>query len=146
MALIKLENKVVVVTGGTRGIGLAIAARLLEEGARVAICGTRQTSVDEALALLSGEKHEKESHVFGMIADVSKHSQVKAFVTAVVEHFGRIDVLINNAGVGSFRPVAELTPEEWERMIGLNPLMPKRFMVGSNGSTTSLNRSLAISL
>jgi 3-oxoacyl-[acyl-carrier protein] reductase len=110
-----LENKVAIVTGGTRGIGRAIARRLLDEGARIAICGTRQTSVDSALDLLSPK-----DNVFGMVADVSKLDDVKAFVGAVQQRFGAIHILVNNAGAGLFRSVADLTPEEWQRTIGLN--------------------------
>jgi 3-oxoacyl-[acyl-carrier protein] reductase len=110
-----LENKVAIVTGGTRGIGRAIAARLLAEGARVAICGTRQNSVDAALDVLSPK-----DKVFGMVADVSKLEDVRGFVGAVQQRFGAIHILVNNAGAGLFRSVAELTPEEWQRTIGLN--------------------------
>jgi 3-oxoacyl-[acyl-carrier protein] reductase len=110
-----LGNKVAIVTGGTRGIGRAIAVRLLAEGARVAVCGTRQNSVDSALDLLSPR-----DAVFGMVADVSKLEDVRRFVAAVRQRFGAIDVLVNNAGAGLFRGVADLTPEEWQRTIGIN--------------------------
>lgn len=110
-----IENKVAVVTGGTRGIGRAIAERLSREGARVAICGRLQKSVDEALASLSSM-----GEAFGMTADVSKREEVREFISNVERKFGAIHILINNAGAGAFRSVAELTPEEWDRMIGLN--------------------------
>jgi len=70
-----LENKVAIVTGGTRGIGRAIAARLLEEGASVAVCGLRQKSVAAAMAFLAPEER-----VFGMVADVSKLEDVRSLV------------------------------------------------------------------
>jgi 3-oxoacyl-[acyl-carrier protein] reductase len=124
MSLMRLENKVAIVTGGTRGIGQAIAARLLREGGAVAICGTRQQTVDEAVRQLSGQNHadsrEKPGRIVGMVADVSKPGDVKGLIAGTMERLGRIDALVNNAGVGTFRAVAELTPEEWERMIGLN--------------------------
>jgi len=110
-----IENKVAIVTGGTRGIGRAITERLLREGARVAICGRRQKSVDEALAGLSAA-----GEVFGMAADVSKPDDVRRFISEVERKFGAIHILINNAGAGVFRSVADLDPAEWERMIGLN--------------------------
>src|ERR1035441_3321894 len=97
-----LENKVAVVTGGTRGIGKAIAARLLEEGARVAICGTRQKSVDNTLTLLSPK-----GRVFGMVADISKLDEVRAFVAAVTREFGTINILVNNAGLRSEEHTSE---------------------------------------
>lgn len=115
-----VEGKVVVVTGGTRGIGRAIAARLIEEGARVAICGTRPKTVEDTVAALSGKNAEFAARVFGAVADVSKPDDVKRFIAAVLERFGGINILVNNAGVGVFRSVADLAPEDWERMIGLN--------------------------
>jgi NAD(P)-dependent dehydrogenase (short-subunit alcohol dehydrogenase family) len=110
-----LNGKVAIVTGGTRGIGKAIAERLLAEGCRVAICGTTAQSVKQALAGL-GEG----DRTFGMAADVSDIEAVQRFVTAVDARFGGIDILINNAGSGVFRGVAELSPAEWQHMIGLN--------------------------
>jgi 3-oxoacyl-[acyl-carrier protein] reductase len=110
-----LENRIAIVTGGTRGIGKAIAAGLLEAGAKVAICGLRQKSVNEALETLAPK-----DRVFGMVADVSNLTDVRGLVDAVQQRFGAIHILVNNAGQGIFRSVAELTPEEWDRMIGLN--------------------------
>jgi len=111
----KLDGKVAIVTGGTRGIGLAIARRLLSEGMSVAVCGTAQKTVDAALTSLAGA-----GTVLGTVADVSNYAQVKHFIAEVHQRFHRIDTLVNNAGVGAFKPVAELEPEEWERMIALN--------------------------
>lgn len=110
-----LENKIAIVTGGTRGIGRAIAQRLLQEGVRVAVCGTKAESVATALAVLSGI-----GETFGMVADVSKPDQVKLLVNAVRRRFGTIHILINNAGAGYFRSVADLQPADWERLIALN--------------------------
>jgi NAD(P)-dependent dehydrogenase (short-subunit alcohol dehydrogenase family) len=110
-----LANKVAVVTGGTRGIGRAIAERLLDEGASVAICGRLQKSVDEALSALATR-----GNVFGLAADVSRLEDVRSFIAAVKTFYGGIDILVNNAGAGTFRSVAQLTPEEWHQMIGVN--------------------------
>lgn len=110
-----LQNKVAIVTGGTRGIGLAISRRLLEEGAKVAICGTTPGTVSTALRALGPL-----GDVFGLPADISQMDRVKDFITAIYAHFGDIGILVNNAGVGSFRSVAELSPIEWGKMIGLN--------------------------
>jgi NAD(P)-dependent dehydrogenase (short-subunit alcohol dehydrogenase family) len=110
-----IQNKVAIVTGGSRGIGRAIAERLAREGARVAICGRRQKSVDEAVAGLSAA-----GEAFGMAADVSKLDDVREFISDVERRFGAVHILVNNAGAGAFRSVADLEPAEWERMIGLN--------------------------
>jgi len=110
-----LRGKVAVVTGGTRGIGRAIVESLLAEGAKLAFCGISERSVDTALQQLAGR-----GDVLGMVADVSKLDQVKHFIGAVQHRFDAVDVLINNAGAGVFRPTMELAPEEWDRMISLN--------------------------
>ena len=111
-----MENQVAVVTGGTRGIGRAIAERLLSEGLKVAICGRTQEGVDSALAELRGHGES----VFGVAADVAKLADVQRFFSAVNSRWGGFDVLVNNAGIGFFRSVADLTPEEWHQMIDLN--------------------------
>ncbi len=110
-----LKGKVAVVTGGTRGIGRAIAERFLAEGVHVALCGTRQKSVDDAVGLLSPR-----GRVFGMVADVSKPDDVRRFISGAHAEFGALHILVNNAGAGAFASVAQLTPEAWDKMIALN--------------------------
>ena len=110
-----LSGKTAIVTGGTRGIGRAIAERLLEEGVRVAFCGTRQATVDTAAFELSVK-----GEVLGLVADVTMLDQVRQMVAEVNESFGGVDILVNNAGAGWFAPVAELSPENFDRMIALN--------------------------
>jgi 3-oxoacyl-[acyl-carrier protein] reductase len=112
-----LSGKIAVVTGGTRGIGRAIAMRLLREGASVALCGRAAENVD---AVVGEWKHGAGGQVFGEVADVSKLEDVRRFFDNVEARFGGIDFLINNAGIGIFKSVAELTPEEWHRTIDLN--------------------------
>jgi 3-oxoacyl-[acyl-carrier protein] reductase len=115
MAQNDLRGRVAAVTGGTRGIGYAIAERLLDEGAHVALCGTRQKSVDEAVARLSPR-----GSVFGMVADVSKIADVRRFIAGAHAEFGALNILVNNAGLGAFASVAQLTPEAWDKMLALN--------------------------
>lgn len=110
-----LSNKIALVTGGTRGIGYAIAERLLREGMKIAICGAHQASVDRAITQLSTK-----GNVTGAVTDVSKASAVKELISHVHKTLGGIDVLVNNAGAGTFRPVAEMSPDQWDRMISLN--------------------------
>ena len=110
-----LSGKVAIVTGGTRGIGRAIAGRLLREGASVAICGRSQESVSRAV-------HEMSTlgQVFGHPTDVTDAGHVNGFFRAVDQHFGRLDILVNNAGLGVFAKVAQMTPEDWRRNIDVN--------------------------
>jgi NAD(P)-dependent dehydrogenase (short-subunit alcohol dehydrogenase family) len=111
----KLTGKIAVVTGGTRGIGRAIAERLLKEGVSVAICGRSPETTAKAAAEM-----KPLGRTFGYPADVSDFSQVRNFFRAVDQEFGGLDILINNAGQGVFRKVGEMTPEEWHKAIDLN--------------------------
>jgi NAD(P)-dependent dehydrogenase (short-subunit alcohol dehydrogenase family) len=110
-----LKGKNAIVTGGTRGIGRAIAERLLTDGAAVAICGRTQSSVDRAVADM-----KKLGRVFGTVADVSQIKGARSLFAAVDREFGGLDILVNNAGQGRFKKVAEMTPEEWHLNIDLN--------------------------
>jgi 3-oxoacyl-[acyl-carrier protein] reductase len=110
-----LSAKIAVVTGGTRGIGRAIAERLLREGCHVAICGRTQESVDRAVAQM-----KPLGRIAGFPADVTQVEAVRKFFTAVDQEFGGLDILVNNAGEGVFRRVAEMTDEDWLRNIELN--------------------------
>src|SRR5882724_1803147 len=112
-----LSGKVAVVTGGTRGIGRAIVERLLAEGASVAFCGRSA----EAVARAAGEMAQATGgNVFGEAADVSKPADVRRFFQGVDNRFGALHILVNNAGVGIFRRLGELSLEEWHSMIELN--------------------------
>jgi NAD(P)-dependent dehydrogenase (short-subunit alcohol dehydrogenase family) len=99
----RLEGKTAVVTGGNSGIGLATAKRFLEEGARVAISGRNQKTLDEAVKTLG-------DGVLAVQADTAKLDETEKFLTKVVQKFGKIDVLFVNAGVAKFAPLTE-TPE-----------------------------------
>src|SRR5215831_8301838 len=110
-----LSGKLALVTGGTRGIGRAIAERLLTEGARVAICGRSQETVDAAASRLRNL-----GKVLGVQADIRRSEQVRAMFQAVDHELGGLDVLVNNAGAGLFKKVADMTPAEWHRNIDLN--------------------------
>jgi 3-oxoacyl-[acyl-carrier protein] reductase len=130
-----LTGKHAVVTGGTRGIGRAIAAHLLRAGAAVSICGRTRESVDRATTEL---KQSTGGDVFGHSADVSDSDSVSRFFDTVDSRFGGLDILVNNAGAGIFRGIQDLTPEDWRNTIDLNlsgvfycchyalPLMRKR--------------------
>jgi NAD(P)-dependent dehydrogenase (short-subunit alcohol dehydrogenase family) len=114
-----LAGKSAVVTGGSRGIGHAIARALLQRGANVAITGTKQETIDAAVRELRGAAGEG-VRVDGVRADVRKYAEVEALMAGVAARFGGLDVLINNAGVGIFRPAAELSIDEWQTVIDTN--------------------------
>ena len=111
-----LKGKTAVVTGGTRGIGFAIAKKYLDNGANVAICGSRQDSVDKALAKLT----EYEGRVMGIWPDLCNPEDVAAAFASVKERFGSLDILANNAGISSRTSLYEYTMEEFSRIMDIN--------------------------
>jgi NAD(P)-dependent dehydrogenase (short-subunit alcohol dehydrogenase family) len=110
-----LKGQVAVVTGGTRGIGAAIARSLLGAGARVAICGRQAAGVGRAV-----QEMKDLGEVKGRACDVSRYEDVEVFFDFVAKDFGRLDILVNNAGVGVFAPVAEISPAQWREVIETN--------------------------
>lgn len=110
-----LQNRFAVVTGGTRGIGRAIAESLLDAGAAVAVCGRSQKNVDEAVRELAAR-----GNAIGRVADVSRAEDVAALFAFVDEKFPSLDILVNNAGLGVFKSVADLSMEEWRTTIDTN--------------------------
>ncbi len=108
-------GKTAIVTGGGRGIGLSVTQMLLEEGANVAFCARSTDSVSQALEQLNaGDK------VMGQVADVRSAESVDQFVREVTMKFNSVNILVNNAGIGIFKPVGDLSPEEWDKVIGTN--------------------------
>ncbi len=106
---------VAVVTGGARGIGLAIAERFLAEGHRVALLDIdRKTLMATERALHDPER------VMAIVCDVSDEKQVKPAIRQVSKGFGRIDALVNNAGIAVFKPILETSLAEWKRVIAVN--------------------------
>ena len=105
----KLEDRVALVTGGTKGIGTAIARALLGEGASVVICGRSAESVDQAVADLGPL-----GCVEGRVCDVGRFADVSELFRFANETFGKLDYLINNAGVGRFAPLGDLDPAAWD--------------------------------
>ena len=110
-----LSGKVAVVTGGSRGIGLATARTLLEQGASVAITGLAQSHLDAA-----GEALGAAGRLLPIRADVRKYGDVERALADASAKFGGIDVLINNAGVGVFKPVSDMSADEWHQVIDTN--------------------------
>ncbi|MBX5495126.1 MAG: SDR family oxidoreductase [Bryobacteraceae bacterium] len=116
---VSLLHKNAVVTGGTRGIGFAIAEALLQAGASVAICGRSESDVDRAVKELAPFASQG-NKVVGRPADVTRREQVSEFFQFVDASLDHLDILINNAGVGVFANIAELTPEQWKQVIDTN--------------------------
>jgi len=106
-----LRNATALVTGGNSGIGLAIARMLSEAGARVAITGRNQERLAIAAEAVNG---------IGIHADVSNEEDVRRTVERVLEEFGSIDILINNAGFGTFSPLAEIDRAEFDAVFATN--------------------------
>jgi NAD(P)-dependent dehydrogenase (short-subunit alcohol dehydrogenase family) len=109
-----LSSTVAVVTGGSRGIGLAVAAAFVERGARVVITGRDQKHLDEAAARFPADT------VLPVRADVGRPEEAGRAIGAAVERFGGLDVLVNNAGVGHFANVADMSAGDWQRVIDTN--------------------------
>lgn len=106
-----------IVTGGSRGIGRAVAEALLGQGWRVFLCSRNPESVEKALAEL-GERFP--GRVAGRAVDVRREEEVAGFVSWVLGAAGRIDCLVNNAGLGHFGPVDQLTGEQWREVLETN--------------------------
>jgi NAD(P)-dependent dehydrogenase (short-subunit alcohol dehydrogenase family) len=106
---------VAVVTGGARGIGLAIARWFLGRGHRVALL-----DIDAETLRRTESELAEPARVLALHTDVSQPAQVDAAVAAVMQRFGRIDALVNNAGVAVFKPIGETTYEEWRHVLGTN--------------------------
>ena len=115
-----LQNKTVLITGGTKGIGYGIAEALLAEGMNVAVTSRSQEAAEEAAEKLNKKAKKGNGEAFGTEADVrSPESQQKA-VDKTVEKFGGIDVLIANAGVGHFAGIEDLSADDWNATIDTN--------------------------
>lgn len=113
----KLENKTAIVTGAGSGIGKAIAALFFKEGATLVLLDRDLSSTKE----LHDRIIDAGGHALAMACDVSKEQEVMDAIASTMRHFGRIDVLVNNAGVmDDFIPVAELTTDRWNQVIGIN--------------------------
>ncbi|RBQ09024.1 short-chain dehydrogenase [Pedobacter miscanthi] len=110
---LKMNDKVAIITGGSSGIGLAIAKRFAQEGARVAITGRNQKTIDQAIAQIG-------PNGLGIQGDVSKLDDLTRIYQTVAEHFGKVDTLIVNAGVYVLAPLADFTEEQFDQVSDIN--------------------------
>lgn len=111
-----LKGKAALVTGGSKGIGKAVARGLAQEGARVAICARDSRLLEEAARQIAGDTG---SEVFGVAGDLTRPDDVQRIVDATVQRFGRIDVLVNNAGAAPGGRLLDLTEEDWQKALQL---------------------------
>lgn len=115
-----VEGKNAVVTGGTRGIGLAIVRKLLENGANVAVAGSRMETAEAAVAKLIEEDAALADRLIAIAPNLNDPDAVAAAFDEAVSAFGSLDILCNNAGVSSRTPLVDYTVEEFERIVDLN--------------------------
>jgi NAD(P)-dependent dehydrogenase (short-subunit alcohol dehydrogenase family) len=113
----RINGKNALVTGGTRGIGFAIAQALAERGSSVFICGTNPQGLEEAISLL---RKRGKAKIEGAVCDVRDHAQVRSMVRNAADTLGSIDILVNNAGIGVFNKVEKMDPEEWRATLETN--------------------------
>jgi NAD(P)-dependent dehydrogenase (short-subunit alcohol dehydrogenase family) len=112
----KLDNRVALVTGASRGIGRAIARALAGQGAAVVLSARSEAALDDAATRMSDLGGE----VVTKVADVAEPAQVDALFTWTMEHYGKLDVLVNNAGAFDGGPIDELSVEAWDRVMATN--------------------------
>ena len=113
--MVDRAEKVALVTGAARGIGLAVAKRFLAEGWRVALLDIEGDLLDSAFVALA-----RPDHTLALHADVSDVAAVATAVEAVSRRFGRLDALVNNAGIAVFKPLLETTEQDWSRVLAVN--------------------------
>ncbi|MBC7866338.1 MAG: SDR family NAD(P)-dependent oxidoreductase, partial [Gloeobacteraceae cyanobacterium ES-bin-316] len=114
----QLKGKTALITGGSRGIGKAIATALAKEGVNIIITGRNELSLQDAQKEIS----ELGVQVMYAVMDVSKREVVDREVAVVIAKSGPVDILINNAGIGAFGSFLEMPPEQWEEIIQVNLL------------------------
>ena len=113
-----LEGKTAVVTGGSRGIGFAIVQRFLEEGANVALCGSRPETAQQAVDKILAENPD--APVMGLAPNLADEAAFEQALREVAERFGGLDIVCNNAGISQSTPLDDYTPEEFDKIISLN--------------------------
>ncbi len=112
----KLAGKISIITGAARGIGLATALKFAQEGAVVIVCDMDQAGVDQALARIRADKGE----ALGFVVDVTKPAAIRAMVDAVMQKYGRVDVLVNNAGIVQDAQLLKMSEVQFDKVIDVN--------------------------
>lgn len=111
-------NRVVIITGSTRGIGLATAKEFIKNDDYVVIFCRHQNHVEQATKEL--KMHGSPDHILSLVGDVRNLNDVRNVIKATLRSFGRIDLLINNAGIGLFKTIEETTEQEWDDVLEIN--------------------------
>lgn len=111
-------TRIVVITGSTRGIGLSTAAEFLKGGDRVVIFCRHKEHVTKAMSQLTG--FEERENILSLVGDVRREREVKRMVAQCLKHFGRIDVLVNNAGVAAYKEIEGITQKVWDEILDTN--------------------------
>jgi NAD(P)-dependent dehydrogenase (short-subunit alcohol dehydrogenase family) len=115
--MMNLTGKSAIVTGGTKGIGRAIAEALVQAGVNVCLSARHEEEIERAVSDMGGLS---EAGVVGAVCDVRDYEEVRALIAHTVSEFGGVDILINNAGIGTFGKVEELTPEDFRAVLETN--------------------------
>src|SRR4051794_30596737 len=116
MGTSNIAGKVVAITGASSGIGQSTAKFLAQQGAKVVLGARRKNRIDEVVEEISAAGGK----AIGFAVDVTKRAEVEALIKRAVDSFGRVDVIINNAGIMPIAPIAALKVEEWDRQIDVN--------------------------
>jgi len=130
MNTIDLKNRTAIVTGGARGIGFAIAKRMLASGAAVVLWDVDATALDEAGAALQGQDGgnndgNSNGRIYAGVVDVTDEASIARAVAADLRELGKVDILVNNAGItGGNAPLWQLAPEVWRQVIEVNLVAP----------------------
>lgn len=111
-----LNDKIAIITGGTRGIGLETVRTFAKNGAKTILFGSRQETVDKAIAKLQEEGLE----IDGYCPNLNNYSEIEQTIAEILKKYGRIDILINNAGMSADKPIENTPPEEIDKVIDLN--------------------------
>ncbi|MDQ0920227.1 SDR family NAD(P)-dependent oxidoreductase [Paenibacillus sp. V4I5] len=130
----RLEGKVAIITGGSLGIGLATAIRFAKEGAKVAIAGRSLTALEEAASLIRSDGGE----VMTSQVDVQVKSQVDRLVDEVIEHWGAVHILVNNAGICGLSAFLDITEEDWDDHMNVN--LKGSFLAGQRVAREMMER------
>lgn len=145
-----LKDKVAVVTGGTRGIGFAIVKKYLENGAKVILFGSREETVEKALASLKAENPDWP--VEGAHPDLTNADEMAKTIREIQEKYGRIDILVNNAGVSDSTKIDDYKAEQFEKVMKLNvnaifnAIQPVVKVMKEQGGGCILNTSSMVSI